>query len=207
VAAYCGRRIQFFQNRHDPTGDQSIIANGGEGVFREIFWDPPGRLLGVVFELPTGSLRLEAWETSTNFPPVCRKLPTANLDCQRIIPANDRRHCIARGGIRGLYLFDPATGKETSLDTSGVAQQNASLACTPDGSLLAIVADRNTVRLLALPTGKWFADLYGPHQTELTALTWDHSSRHLATTSADGYVQVWSLGPWKDWLARHGLQK
>jgi hypothetical protein len=207
VAAYCGRRIQFFQNLPAAAEGSSIIANGGEGAFREIFWDRPGCLLGVVFELPTGALRLEAWATSTNFPPDCRALPPAMLNCQHITPANDGRHCITRWGLRGLYLFDPANGSEIPLDTSSVARQNAPLACTPDGSLLAIVADRNTVRLLALPTGKWFANLSAPRQAELTALTWDASNRHLAATSADGYIQVWNLGPWQNWLTRHGLQK
>jgi hypothetical protein len=207
VAAYYGRRIQFFQNLRAADLSSSVIANGGGGVFREMFWDSPGRLLGVVFELPTGALRLEAWETSTNFPPEPRALDPRTMDCQRIVPAHDGQHCIARDGIRGLYRFDPATGKETPLDTSSTARQNAPLACAPDGSLLAIVADRNTVRLLTLPSGKWFADLYAPHQTELTSLAWDSSNRHLATTSADGYIQVWNLGPWQDWLTRHGLQK
>jgi serine/threonine protein kinase len=207
VAAYCGRRIQFFKDMSSAAEPSSVIANGGAGVFQEMFWDRPGRLLGVVFELPTGALRLEAWETSTNFPPECRALPPANLDCQRIIPANDGRHCIARGGLRGLYLFDPENGNETPFDTSSAARQNAPLACTPDGSLLAVVAERSTVRLLSLPTGKWFANLSTPRQTELNSLTWDASNRHLATTSLDGYIQVWSLGAWQNWLTRHGLQK
>jgi serine/threonine protein kinase len=207
VAAYCGRRIQFFENLHAAAAPTSIIADGGGGVFREIFWDQPGRLLGVIFELPTGDLRLETWETSANFPPDCRALAPAVLECQRIIPANDGHRCIARGGRRGLYLFDPASVSQTSLDTSSIARQNAPLACTPDGSFLAIVADRTTVRLLALPAGTLFADLYTPRQADLTALAWDASSRHLASASADGCVQVWSLGPWQDWISTHGLQK
>jgi hypothetical protein len=207
VAAYCGRRIQFFENLRLAAPDSSIIANGGGGVFLKIFWDQPGRLLGVVFELPTGALRLETWETSTNFPPQCRAVASMVLDCQRIVPANDGRHCIARGGTRGLYRFDPVSSEETALDTSGIARQNAPLACTADGSFLAIVAERNIIRLLALPSGKLFADLYSPRQADLTALTWDSSKQHLAAASADGYIQVWTLGPWQDWLGRHGLQK
>lgn len=207
VAAYYGRRIQFLQNLRAADVISSVIANGGGGVFREVFWDSPGRLLGVVFELPSGALRLEAWGTSTNFPPEAQALDPRTLECQRIVPADDGRHCIARDGVRGLYQFDPGTGKETPFDTSSAARQNAPLACSPDGSLLAIVVDRNTVRLLTLPSGKWFADLYAPHQGELTALTWDASNRHLATVSLDGYVQAWDLRPWQAWLARHGLQK
>jgi WD40 repeat protein len=207
VAAYCGRRIQFFQNLDAAGGGASVIADGGGGVFQEMFWDSPGRLLGVVFELPTGGLRLEAWETSTNFPPTWHPRSATKLDCQRIVPAHDGRHCIARDGSRGLYLFDPATGTEAPLDTSSTARQNAPLACAPDGSLLALVADGNTVRLLTLPSGKWFADLYAPRQTRLIALTWDASNRHLATASEDGYVQVWDLRQWQAWLTKHRLQQ
>jgi serine/threonine protein kinase/WD40 repeat protein len=206
VAAYCGRRIQFFADLRSGGSGGSIAANGGGGIFREIFWDWSGRLLGVVFELPDG-LRLESWETTTNFPPACRALPPAILKCERIVPANDGRHCIARGGTRGLFRFDPANDKETPIDTSSTARRNAPLACTPDGSFLAIVADRNTVRLLALPGGTLFADLSVPERADLTLLTWDGSNRHLAATSSDGYIEVWNLGPWKDWLERHGLQK
>lgn len=206
VAAYYGRRIQFFQNPR-PADVSSSVTNSGGGVFQELFWDNPGRLLGVVFELPNGALRLESWETSTNFPPVSQAREARTLDCQRIVPANDRRHCIARDGVRGLFRFDPATGKETPLDTSSAARQNAPLACAPDGSLLAFVVDRNTVRLLTLPSGKWFADLYALRQSELTALTWDASNSHLAAASLEGYVQVWDLSPWRAWLTLHKLQK
>jgi len=206
VAAYCGRHIQFFENLHAAAAHTSITNSGG-GVFRDIFWDQPGRLLGVVFELPTGRLRLEAWETSAGFPPDCHALAAADLECDRIVPANDGQRCVARGGRRGLYLFDPAKGTQLSLDTNSIACQNAPLACTSDGSMLAIVADRTTVRLLALPAGTLFADLYTPHQADLTSLAWDGSSRHLAGTSADGCVLVWSLGPWQNWLSKHGLEK
>ena len=206
VAAYCGRRIQFFEGLHAAAAHTSI-TNGGGGVFRDIFWDQPGRLLGVVFELPTGRLRLEAWATSAGFPPDCHALAAAELECERIVPANDGQRCIARGGRRGLYLFDPAKGTQLSLDTNSIACQNAPLACTSDGSMLAIVADRTTVRLLALPAGTLFADLHTPRQADLTSLAWDGSSRHLASTSADGCVLVWSLGPWQNWLSKHGLEK
>jgi hypothetical protein len=207
VAAYCGRRIQFFENLQAAAAGTSIVADGGGGVFRDIFWDQPGRLLGAIFELPTGDLRLETWETSASFPPDCRALAPAVLQCQHIIPANDGCRCIARGERRGLFLFEPAKGSHVSLDTSSTARQNAPLACTDDGSFLALVADHTTIRLLALPVGTLFADLYTPRQADLTSLAWDASSRHLASTSADGCVQVWNLRPWQDWISKHGLQE
>jgi serine/threonine protein kinase/WD40 repeat protein len=207
VAAYYGKRIQFFRDLQSAAESSSVIANGGDGIFRAIFWDHPGRLLGVVFELPDGDLRLETWATSTNFPPDCRALAPAILECQRIAPANDGRRCIARGGHRGLCSFEPATGKLIALDASSTARQDAAIACACDGSLLAFVADRDIVRLFTLPAGTWYADLYTPRQTDLTSLAWDASSRHLASGTRDGCVQAWDLRPWQDWLLKHGLQK
>jgi serine/threonine protein kinase/WD40 repeat protein len=208
VAAYCGRRIQFFNGMRPGVPDSPIIAKGGTGSFREIFWDHPGRLLGVVFELSNGGLRLESWETSTNFPPTNRTFDPVELDCQWIVPANDGRHCIGRGRARGLFRFDPADSSRLELlDTNSVSRNNAPLACTPDGSLLAMVADRSTIRLFALPGGKPFSDLYCRRQSDLIGLAWDSSNRHLAAASNDGFVQVWNLGPWQRWLRTHRLEK
>jgi len=206
IATYCGKRIQFFSGHPAAASGLSVIANGGDGIFREIFWDQPGRLLGVVFELPTGSLRLETWATDASFPPVCSALVTTNLECQRIVPANDGRHCIVRGGRLGLGLFDPAFCQLRALDTSGTARQNAPLVCTADGSLLAMVADRDIVRLLAMPAGNLYAELHTPRQTDLTSLTWNATGSHLASITQDGCVQVWDLNPWRVWLKQHGLQ-
>ncbi len=207
IATYCGRRIQFFDHFRPATLASSVTAsNAGGGVFREVFWDHPGRLLGVVFELSPGMLGLESWETSTGFPPQCKPLHAVSLVSDRIVPVNDGRHCIARGN-GGLYRFDPDTGRQDAFDTSPGARQNAPMACAPDGSLLAVVMDRNTVRLLAMPGGKLFADLHAPHPAAITALAWDGATRHLAAvTTEDEYLLVWTLTPWINWIRGHGLQ-
>ncbi len=205
IAVYYGRRIQFFANGQPAPLDKSIVVNGGDGVFRKLLWDQPGRLLGAVFEQPDGQMRLETWQTSHHFPPVCKPLPMAVLDCQRLTPANDGRHFLARGRHAGIVEFDPATATARTIDLSGAACQGAPLAATADGSWLAIVSDRRTVRLLTLPDGHWFADLHAPRQAALTALAWDDSGRRLASLTEDGYVQLWNLSLWQAWLASHDL--
>jgi class 3 adenylate cyclase len=207
VAIYRGRRIQFFAHRLMAPATSSITADGADGTFREIFWDQSGRLLGVVFALPSGSLRLETWATSTNFPPICRPLNPAALECQRIVPANDGRHCLLRGETAGLVLFDPQTGIGMPMDISDFARQDWPLEATADGTLLAMVADGNKVRLLALPNGSLFAELQSPRASPLTDLTWDASGHAFACATKDHYIQVWNLSPWQDWIASHGLQK
>jgi serine/threonine protein kinase/WD40 repeat protein len=207
TAIYCGKRIQFFHDHKLAPPNTSIIANGGDGHFQGIFWDQSGRLLGVSFALPTGGVRLETWQTTTNFPPQCHACAPLTLDCQGVTPANDGHHFLARGGHRGLWEFDPASGAETSLDTSSAACQNAPFSSTCDGSLAAFVIDHTTIRLLKLPSGTFFADLYSPRQADLTGLAWDKSGTHLASITGDDFIQVWNLSPWQEWMATHSLQK
>ena len=206
VAVYHGRRIQFFADRKAAPLESSLTNDGGGGVFRQSLWDQPGRLLAAVFVLEPGRLRLETWETTTDFPPRVRQLSPAALECHRIIPANDGQACIARGR-RGIFRFDLTTGRKTNIDTSPGARQDAPLMTSRDGAFLAVVTDRNLIRLLKLPAGTFFADLYSPRQTEVTELAWDWSGRRLASLTSDGYVQVWNLGPWLDWIALHQLNE
>lgn len=207
AALYCGKRIQFYCHGRLAPLDTSVVAGGGNGDFKEIFWDHSGQLLGVSFALPNGSLRVETWQTSTNFPPQCHACPPLVLDCQSVAPANDGRHFIARGGDRGLWQIDPANGAQINLDTSSLACQSAPFASSCDGSLVAMVVDQTIIRLLAFPSGKFFADLGSPRPAGLTGLAWDASGAHLASMTDDGFIQVWNLSSWQEWMASHGLEK
>jgi serine/threonine protein kinase len=208
LAVYYGKRIQFFRQHRPAPVDASVVADGGGGVFQKVFWDRPGRLLGVTFALPDGRRQLETWETSTNFPPQCRTLPPMVLDCQEVVPANDGRHCLARGARHGLWELAPAeTGIGTGLDPSSAACQSAPFACAADGSLVAMVVDHTTIRLLERASGRLFADLPSARQTGITGLAWDGVGTHLASVTEDGFVQVWNLAPWRRWLAVHQLQQ
>jgi hypothetical protein len=207
AAAYCGKRIQFFAAEKMAARNSSILANGGDGNFKDLFWDQPGHLIVAAFRQPGGLLRMESWQTSGSFPPDVRPLPTLSLDCDSAEPANDGWTLIVRGERQGLWRINPATGASSAIDMSDSARQNAPFVCAADGSLLAMVVDHTGIRLLAMPSGANFADLQSPRAAALTALAWDASGRHLASITEDGYVQVWDLAPWQEWLARHGLQK
>jgi WD40 repeat protein len=206
IAIYQGRRIQFFAG-HKPAPKGSSLPVSGTNRFREIFWDQPGRLLGVVFSCPDGSIRLETWTTSTNFPPKCQDFDSVPLAAGRIGPANDGSHCIVRSSRKGLLRLDPgSTNSPVVIDASSTARQDAPFAASHDGAFLALVADRNRIQLLRLPEGRFFAELPNSHPSAVVTLAWDSSARRLAGVTEDGYVQVWDLAAWQEWLAKHGLQ-
>ncbi len=195
LAIYHGRRIQFFAHTGVAAGMNSITADGGGGVFRQIYWDQTGRALGVVFGLGQGRFRLESWETSTNFPPVCRPLPARSVECDRLTPANDGRHWLVRGHLRGLFYLDPKTGAQTNLDTSESSRQDGPLQVSANGGFLAVISDRNQLRLLTLPAGELFAELASPRLAAITGLAWDSFGRQIACITEDGYLQCWNPAP------------
>lgn len=207
VAVYRGRRIQFLANQRMAPLESSIIADGGGGVIRQVVWDRGGLLLGAVFRLASGRIRLESWRTSTNFPPICSALPPMDLPCDQVAPANDGRTFLARGKSQGILRADPATGLQASVDTTAFARQSAPFAVSLDGKMLAMVVDQTTIRILTLPSGTVFAELSSLRPANLTVLRWDPSRRRLASLSEDGYAQVWNLSPWQGWLAAHRLME
>jgi hypothetical protein len=206
VAAYRGRRIQFFMTNSAAPLAASIIADSGPEVFRQIIWEAGGGLLSIVLGQSNNLVKVKSWKTSSGFPPVCVSLPDASLDCERVVAANDGQSLILRSVREGVAMFNPATGARVSLDRTSAARQEGPLACTVNGTFLAFVVDRNTVRLLKMPGGIPFADLHGPRNgSAITSVRWDNSGSRFATLTEDGYVQVWTLGPWQEWLVRHAL--
>jgi WD40 repeat protein len=206
-AVYHGHRIQFFTFDSAAPRTSSVPAEGNGGLFKDLLWDATGRLLGAVFTQSNSLMRVESWKTSLDFPPRCDPLKTDSLECDRVIAANDGRNYLTRGVPRGLVLFDPGTGTKLLLDSSGAARQNAPLAASQTGAFLAMVVDRNLVRLLRLPGGTLFADLHSPRLSAITSLRWDDSGSRLASLTEDGCVQVWNLAPWQKWLTANRLEQ
>jgi serine/threonine protein kinase/WD40 repeat protein len=207
IAIYHGRRIQFFKAGIAASLASSMIVEGTPGRFQDLLWDEQGRLLAAVFAQPNGALHFQAWRTSSDFPPKCIDLTSAILESERVIEANDGANFITRGTQRGLELVQASTGTRRIIDDSITARQNAALACSPDGAFLALVVDRNVVRIMQMPEGALFAELHSPRPVLITALFWDHTASHLITLTDDGYVQLWKLKPWQQWMADNHLEK
>jgi WD40 repeat protein len=207
TAVYRGRRIQFFTLNSAAPLTSSVVADGGGADFQELLWDRSGRLLGALFTQSNRWMRVESWKTSLDFPPRCEPLPPASVDCERAVTANDGLNYVERSERRGLLRFDSTTGEEVTLDNSSAARQNAALACSANGALLAMVVDRNLVRLLRMPGGILFAELRSPRSSAISLLRWDNSGSRLASCTDDGRLQVWNLAPWQQWLTVHNLDK
>jgi hypothetical protein len=206
IAVYRGRRIHLFANRPGAPLETSLLADGGGGVFHDLIWDQTGSLLSVVFAISGERRRVETWKTSPGSSPAGQAIAPAILECHRIVPSNDGRTYLARGGNHGLFRFNPVTLEQTVLDASPGSRQNAPLAASPDGKFLALVVDRNLVRIVHLPEGTPFADLHSPRPAGLILLAWDAAGHHLASVTEDGYLQSWNLSPWQEWIANHQLE-
>ncbi|PWT80292.1 MAG: hypothetical protein C5B44_05495 [Acidobacteria bacterium] len=207
TAVYRGRRIQFFTFKSAAPLTSSVIADGGGGSFQELVWDTSGRVLGALFTQSNSWMRVESWKTSRDFPPRCDPLTPASLECERVVAANDGHNYFARSIRRGLFRFDSATGKQVILDDSSATRQNAALTCSANGDFLAMVVDRNLVRLLRMPGGTPFAELQSPRSSAISLLRWNNSGSRLVGFTEDGWVHVWDLAPWQQWLTTHHLEK
>ena len=207
AAAYRGRRIQFFTAHSAAPLASSVLASEAGGSFQDVVWDAQGKLLGAFFTESNGFTRVESWRTSADFPPKCDSLPAVALDCERVITANNGSNYLARSTRRGLFVFNPANRTEAVLDNSDTARQDAALACSANGAFLAMVADRNIIRLLRLPEGLPFAELRSPRVSLIKLLLWDSSGSRLASCTEDGHLQVWNLSSWQQWLAANFFDK
>jgi len=158
--------------------------------------------LAIVVYATASGLRAECYQThpeSTSHAWTCRSTG------QLLRPAGDGKHLYERGTASGLRRIDASTGEAQSLDASAEARQNAPLAVSADGKWIAAVANRHVVRLIDTAAGRHYADFPVPRSTTIEFLTWHPSGEWLAGLTDDGYVLVWSLGPWRAWLASHGL--
>jgi serine/threonine protein kinase/WD40 repeat protein len=207
IAAYHGRQIQFFHDNSALPDGLSIASKAPGETFQQILWDTKGQLLGVSFST-NHFFHLESWKTTAGLPSKWAKNNPAVLNCDTLTVANDGQNFIGRGAQEGLFLFDPATQSRKILIASIVAREGAPIACTSDGRLLAMVVAPNKVRLLETPSGVAFADLPKTRERgEITALRWDRSGSRLAALTDNGWLQIWKLGPWQQWLTAHHLAR
>jgi serine/threonine protein kinase/WD40 repeat protein len=202
IAIYFGRRLQFFRGGKFEGQERSIVTGTEDGAFRDLLWDRQGTLATVVYATAAG-LRGESYTTGPG--PIARAAWTLESRGLRLIAEGDGRHLIERSTERGLTRLDGPTGALQLLDASDEARQDAPFAISSDGTWIAAVANRNEIHLIHADTGAPYADLPVPRNTTVTFLAWHRSGEWLAGVTEDGYLQVWSLAPWKAWLESHGL--
>ena len=200
MAVYHGNLLQFFADGKPDDSMPAITVEPG-GQFQDVVCDHSGRLVTVVFSA-NGTLRAQSFSLPAGG---AGRLPKIDSLAQRLVPAEDGVHLIERGINIGISRVDAKSGSKQSLDMSDAARQNAPLAVSTDGKWIAAVTDQRIVRLYNAMTGAYYADLITPRETRILFLAWHPSGDWLAALTEDGYVQVWSLTPWREWIAKHKL--
>jgi serine/threonine protein kinase/WD40 repeat protein len=120
------------------------------------------------------------------------------------LPVGRRPQCL-RFHPNSLYLaisshahgdaevWDVAGGKVV-LRLPGARYAGATLAWSPDGSLLALGSNDHNIYLCSFPGGNVQAVFRG-HEHVITRVAYDSSSRVLASTSYDGTARLWWFSP------------
>jgi WD40 repeat protein len=201
LAIYFGKRLQFFCHGKSEGEEHSMVTGAEGGEFRDFLWDRSGQVATVVYATPAG-LRAESYDTSQG---KVSALGVISSRGQRLIAEGDGRHLLERSREYGLSRLDGVAKKSQALDSGNEARQDAPFAISADEKWIAAVANRNEIHLVRAENGALFADLPIRRLTTITYLAWHSSGDWLAGLTDDGYVQVWSLTPWRKWLESHGL--
>jgi serine/threonine protein kinase/WD40 repeat protein len=199
LAIFFAKRLQFASEGKPEPISSSVVTGADGGEFRELLWDRRGTTATVVYATKKG-LRAESFGTSGG---QTQPLGEVSISAQRLAPAGDGTHLIARSVGTGIHRVHAASGKTTPIDSSKEAKQDAPLAVSADGKWIAAVANRNVIRLIDAESGTYHADLTCPRPTTIALLTWHPSGNWLAALTEDGFVQVYSLAPWRAWLEQH----
>ncbi len=201
LAIYFGKRLQLFRRGQSEGKERSIATGAAGGEFRDLLLDRSGQVATVVYATPAG-LRAESYATG---PGKITPLWVALSRGQRLIAEGDGRHLWERSLQSGLSRLDGPSNTSQPLDSSNEARQDAPFAVSADGKWIAAVANRREIHLVRAENGTAFADLLVPRLTTITYLAWHPSADCLAALTDDGYLQIWSLTPWRAWLESHGL--
>jgi len=201
IAIFAGKRLQFAREGKAEMLTTSVVTGADGGEFRDLLWDNYGRTVTVVYAQQSG-LRAESFDTRDGETKILGKV---SISAQRLAPAGDCRHLIARSIGAGIFRVDATSGKSSPIDSGKEAKQDAPLAVTANGKWVAALAEGNLIRLIDAETGAHYADLTCPRPATITLLTWHPSGNWLAAVTEDGFVQVYSLAPWRAWLEQHAL--
>jgi WD40 repeat protein len=163
--------------------DGKRLASAGTDQVIKV-WDAPA---------PKGA---HAWKASASWTvPPLNKVPPGNLRLPLVFSADGRRLASVVSNTM-VRVWDAATG-QTVLEV-GWPGETLSLACSPDGSLLAGGGGDGYVRLWGLAPGPQFGvilQLLQGHNGPVTALAFSPDGRRLASGSSDQTIKVWDPTP------------
>ena len=200
------RRFLFLDTNHVAISPQPVqVGNPGERV-TDWFWDSRGTLFGVFLKTDTRA-RLLLWPVARDQPVLAQEPSEFPLPMHsRVTAAQDGKHVFTRNITEGVVtrgIGEP--GSSRVLDASPEARQERPLAATHDGRFLAMVVDRHRIQLLALPSGRLFAEFSSPRLAPIQHLEWKPDGRQLAGVTEDGFILVWNLQSWFEMLSSNHI--
>ena len=201
LAIYFGRRLYFSNQGGEPPEATTFDVNPNRLIFDDLHWDHRGRMLTALFVQPGGEgVVAHSWATGGTASPV----GNIQIDARRVVPAQDGKSLIARGEGAGIRKIDAASGAARVLDDSAAAKQDAPLMVSPGGTWIAAASDFGNIRLLR-GGGEHYADLRARRPARARSIVWHESEEQFAVVTDDGYLRIWHLGPWLEWIEKHGV--
>jgi WD40 repeat protein len=179
------QRREAFRVWDGETGRQVLHhpVGSGEHAFR-----PDGKALALL--QPDGSLALCDLGTGAELPPLPDGLVAHKL---RFHPGGRYLAAISRAH-EDVEVWDLAAGKVFLRVAGGRFGRAASLAWSPDGSLLAVGSCDTNIYVYSFPGGKVQAVLRG-HEHMVTGVEFHPSGRLLASSSHDDTTRLWCFAP------------
>ena len=197
-----GRQMAFLKgDGRSPALLLAKLGEEGDSVL-DWFWDCHGDVFGAVMR-GGGQHLLKIWPTQAGreFPDFTSTHAVGLATNSLVVAANDRLHTLIRNPDQGLGIFEAGRNRFQVIDPSDLARQKQPMAASHDGRFLAMVSDNHRIRLLELPTGKFFAEFVSRRRAPIRMIAWRPDGQQLATVTEDGYIQLWALTEWWKALA------
>jgi WD40 repeat protein len=174
-----------------PSGKALATLDGPpEGVYSLAF-SPDGKALAVGAVAVGGDEEggVTTWEVATQ--KRLHSLPAHAQGPVAVAFSPDGRRLASAGGMGGVKLWDPRTGKLTATLPDNPPSSSPAVAFSPDGKVLATGGD--DVRLWPMPGGRNAMFLEGRREPDATAasLVFIPNGRTLAACNAVGAIQLW----------------
>jgi WD40 repeat protein len=187
LAVSSGDSIKLY---NPATGKEVLAFTEHTWPVHSVAFSPDGKLLasgagGFRDGKPGGEVRI--WDTATGKVKLCPEFWRGS-NVQAVAFSPDGKS-VAAGGLRGLRVWDAATGKLRKEVETGAAI--LVLAYAPDGKTLAAGAFTGFAHLW--DTGTWKGKVLKGHRSEVRAIAYSRDGKMLVTGGV-GQFRVWDAG-------------
>jgi len=185
----------FGTSRHG--GSLVMTLKGHENWVQSVAYSSNGLLLAS----GSGDCTVRLWDTRTGeetipplqcFEEIALPLPSSNegVVCCVVFASDDKR--VVAGTAGGIvHIWDIRSGRETLPPLRGHSGSVSSVACAPNGVIIAS-ASENSICLWSTATGNKISGLTG-HTDQVRAVVFSPNGKLLASCSHDETTRLWSV--------------